>query len=263
MSANQQTRLRRDLPSDPSPPPGESGSLGSDKRDPHATTGPAGSTNRMVSGTGVASVAGGTGGSLVGGGTSGNERLTAATGVLLIVLLAALGVTILRIGPLISPHLFIGLMLIPPVALKMGSTGYRFMRYYTANAVYRERGAPPLALRLMAPIVVASSVAVLASGVALLFASPTSSGTLRTLHKASFIAWIAFTALHILCHLPDIQKTFLTKREGRVEYNELAAGRTGRTISLVGALVAGVVLAIVLVPHFGAWSHFEAFHHHH
>ncbi len=48
-------------------------------------------------------------------------------------LLAALGVTILRIGPLISEHLFIGLMLIPPIALKLASTGYRFMRYYTSD----------------------------------------------------------------------------------------------------------------------------------
>jgi hypothetical protein len=202
-------------------------------------------------------------GRLTGGGTIGNERLTAATGILLIVPLAALGVTIVRIGPLISPHLFIGLMLIPPVALKMASTGYRFARYYTSDPVYRERGAPPMVMRLMGPIMVASTVAVLATGVALLFVGPNSAGTLRGLHKASFIVWIVFMALHMLGHLQDIQKTFLTDRGGHVEYNTLADGRTGRTIALVGALVAGAVLAIVLIPHFGAWSHFEAFRHHH
>lgn len=200
---------------------------------------------------------------LTGGGTSGNERLTGATGILLVVLLAAIGVTLLRLSSLISVHLFIGLVLVPPVALKMASTGYRFARYYTADPVYRERGAPPLALRLIAPIVIVSSVAVLATGVALLFVSPDSAGILRGLHKASFVVWVVFTAIHVLGHLPDLQKTFLIERGGRVEYNELAAGRTGRIISLVGALVAGVVLAIVLVPHFGAWSHFEAFRHGH
>lgn len=203
------------------------------------------------------------GGRLTGGGTMGNERLTAATGILLMVLLAVIGVTLLRLRPLISVHLFIGLVLIPPVALKMASTGYRFMRYYTSDPVYRDRGAPPLALRLIAPAVVASSVAVLATGVALLFAAPASSDTLRTLHRASFIIWVAFTAIHVLGHLPGLQKTFLTRRSDRVEYNNLAAGRTGRIISLAGVLVAGVVLAIVLIPHFGSWSHFEAFHHHH
>lgn len=203
------------------------------------------------------------GGRLTGGGTSGNERLTAATGILLVVLLAVIGVTLLQLRSLISVHLFIGLVLIPPLALKMASTGYRFVRYYSANPTYRERGAPPLALRLIAPIVIVSSIAVLATGVALLFTSPTSAHTLRTLHKASFILWVAFTVIHVLGHLPDLQKTFLIERGGRVEYNELAAGRAGRVISLAGALVAGVVLAIVLIPHFGAWSHFEAFHHHH
>jgi hypothetical protein len=202
-------------------------------------------------------------GRLTAGGTIGNERLTAATGMLLIVLLVALGVTILRIGPLISPHLFIGLMLIPPVILKMASTGYRFARYYTSDPVYRERGTPPMVMRLMGPIMVASTVAVLATGVALLAVGPDSAGTLRGLHKASFIVWIVFIALHVLGHLQDIQKTFLTERGGRVEYNSLAAGRAGRMIALAGALVAGAVLAIVLIPHFGAWSHFEAFRHNH
>jgi hypothetical protein len=212
---------------------------------------------------GAATPEGTASGRLNGGGTSGNERLTAATGILLVVLLAVIGVTLLRLRSLISLHLFIGLVLIPPVALKMASTGYRFMRYYTADPVYRERGAPPLALRLIAPIVVVSSVAVLATGVALLFIEPASAHTLRTVHKASFIVWVAFTAIHVLGHLPDLQKTFLIERGGHVEYNDLAAGRTGRIISLAGALLTGVVLAIVLIPHFGAWSHFEAFHHHH
>jgi hypothetical protein len=204
-----------------------------------------------------------TGGRLTGGGTAGNERLTAATGILLVVLLAVIGVTILRLRPLISVHLFVGLVLIPVVCLKLASTGYRFMRYYSSDPVYRKRGAPPILLRVSAPVVIATSLTVLATGVALLFVGPESSGTLRLLHKASFIVWVAFTALHVLGHLPDIQKTFLTSRGGRLEYNRHAGGSSGRIISIGGALVAGVVLAIVLIPYFGAWTHFEAFHHHH
>ena len=52
---------------------------------------------------------------LTGGGTAGNERLTAATGAVLLVLLAVIGVTILRLRPLLSVHLFVGMLLIPPV----------------------------------------------------------------------------------------------------------------------------------------------------
>jgi hypothetical protein len=111
-------------------------------------------------------------GSLIGGGTSGNERLTAATGILLVPLLAVIGVTLLRLRSLISVHLFVGLILIPPIALKMASTGYRFIRYYTASPLYRKRGAPPIVLRVSAPILVTSTVVVLATGVALLFITP-------------------------------------------------------------------------------------------
>jgi hypothetical protein len=202
-------------------------------------------------------------GRLTGGGTAGNERLTAAAGILLILLLAVIGVTLLRMRSLISVHLFVGLLLIPPIALKLASTGYRFMRYYTSNPAYLKRGAPPILLRVGAPVVVASTLAVLATGVALLFVRPESAGVLRELHKLSFIVWVAFTALHVLGHLPDLQKTFLTERGGRIEYNQLAAGRTGRVISIAGALVGGVVLAIVLIPHYAAWSQFEVFRHHH
>ena len=49
---------------------------------------------------------------------------------MLLVLLAVEGVTILFLRPLLSVHIFVGMLLIPPVALKLGSTGYRFVRYY-------------------------------------------------------------------------------------------------------------------------------------
>jgi hypothetical protein len=200
---------------------------------------------------------------LLAGGVAGNERLTAATGIALILLLAALGVTIVRIGQLLSVHLFIGLLLIPPVALKLASTGYRFTRYYTNDPTYRKRGAPTTPLRLLAPLVVIFTVSVFATGVVLLFVGPDSSGTLRLLHKASFFAWLAVTAIHVLAHLQDLPRAFLRSRAGRLEYNPYTAGRTGRTLSLAGALVAGLVLALLLVPHFGVWTHPAAFPHDH
>jgi hypothetical protein len=95
---------------------------------------------------------------LLGGGTVGNERLTAATGIVLMVLLAVIGVTLLRLRALTSVHLFVGLLLIPPILLKLASTGYRFARYYTSSPSYRRRGAPPALLRLSAPVVVRPDV---------------------------------------------------------------------------------------------------------
>ena len=97
--------------------------------------------------------------SLTAGGAEGNEQLTAITGLILIVLLVVIAATILLIRQLISIHLFVGLLLLGPVALKMASTGYRFIRYYTRDPVYRSKGPPELALRLIAPVVMLTTVA--------------------------------------------------------------------------------------------------------
>lgn len=199
---------------------------------------------------------------LLAGGTDGNELLTTEVGVVLFVLLAVLGVTILRIGQLLWLHLFLGLLLLGPVALKLASTGYRFMRYYTHNRAYRSKGPPEPYLRLIAPIVVLSTVAVFATGFALLLLGPSSRGTLLLAHKASFIVWIMFTALHVIGHLPDIQRNLLQGRAVRSAVlagadGQPAAGRSGRGLSLLVALAAGLVLALLLLPQFEPWLHYH------
>src|SRR5205814_2774471 len=87
---------------------------------------------------------------LTGGGTDGNEQLTSMVAVVLLVLLAVIGVTIVRIVQLISVHLFVGLLLLGPVAVRLASTGYRFVRYYTWRPEYRTKGPPALIMRLIA-----------------------------------------------------------------------------------------------------------------
>jgi hypothetical protein len=100
-------------------------------------------------------------------GVKSNERLTALTGGLLFVLLALMGVTILSVRRLLPEHLLLGFLLIPPIALKMASTGYRFVRYYTGDQRYRRAGPPQPLMRLVAPIVVISTVAIFATGIEL------------------------------------------------------------------------------------------------
>jgi hypothetical protein len=218
---------------------------------------------------------------LLTGGTEGNERLTVVTGVLLIVLLAALGVTIVFIGRLLWWHLFLGLVLIGPVALKVGSTGYRFMRYYAAEPRYRGKGPPPPALRVLGPILVALTAVVFATGVALLFLGPSSRGTLLLIHKVSFICWAVVTAIHIAGHLPELARFRWVSQQARAELNDLRslapgfggpaeppangpiAGSAGRWLSLGTAVALGLVLAAVLIPDFGSWTAGQALLHHH
>jgi hypothetical protein len=197
------------------------------------------------------------------GGPDGNERLTALTGAVLFVLLAALGVTIIQIGQLIWLHLFLGLVLIGPVALKMASTGYRFVFYYLRDPDYRRKGPPETWLRLSAPLVVLTTIGVFATGVPLLFIAPVNREPIAEIHKVFFIVWVVFTALHVLGHLPEMARILTSGRsDSRNQVTGLGgdSGRLPRTIAIAGALVAGLVLAVVFIPHFAAWT---SFHHHH
>ena len=209
---------------------------------------------------------------LLAGGTEGNQRLTVLTGLLLIVLLAVLGVTIIRIGQLLWLHLFLGLVLLGPVALKLGSTGYRFTRYYTADPAYREKGPPAPPLRGLAPFVVFFTVAVFATGVALLVLGPSARQPLVLLHKLSFFAWLAVMALHVLGHLPEILRLMSNARRSRREVLDARSaesrgrralsptvarvdGRSARGAALIVALVSGLVLAVAFIGQFSAWTH--------
>jgi hypothetical protein len=197
------------------------------------------------------------------GGTDGNERLTTVTGLLLIVLLAVLGVTIVFIGRLLWLHMFLGLLLIGPVVLKLMSTGYRFLRYYTSDPDYRRKGPPATALRFLGPAVVLSTLAVFGTGVALLALGPSSRQPLGELHKLSFFAWIAVVVLHVLGHLREIVaylgRAAVTRRQLRLEPIERAGpglpGGAGRVGSLVLAVGGGAILAVALIPLFAGWTH--------
>lgn len=132
-----------------------------------------------------------------------NERVTASAAVVLIVLLAVEGVTLLQIRSLVRPHVFVGVLLIPPVLVKIGSTFYRFTRYYLGDPTYRAKGPPPWLLRVMGPGVVALTLVLLGSGVALLLVGPPWTGTLFQIHRVSFFLWFVLMTLHVLGHLRD------------------------------------------------------------
>jgi hypothetical protein len=69
-------------------------------------------------------------------GPEGNERLTSSTGLVLLVLLGVETLTTVVLSTYLNVHLFLGLLLVPPVTLKLASTGWRFARYYTRNEQY-------------------------------------------------------------------------------------------------------------------------------
>lgn len=199
------------------------------------------------------------------GGPEGNERLTAGTGALLLVLYAIEGVTILFLGQLLTAHFFVGFLLIGPVALKLASTGYRFFRYYTGHPVYKRKGPPMPLLRILGPFVVLTSVTVLATGVALGLVGPNASVgpfPMLFLHKASFVLWGVVTGIHVLAYiwrLPRLIGADLRRRDAR--HGSSAPGRGKRWAVLGLALGAGLVMALAGMHLSSGWANYREEHH--
>jgi hypothetical protein len=171
-------------------------------------------------------------------GVTANGRLTALTGALLVVLLGLMGITILSVRELLPQHLVLGFVLIPPLALKMASTGYRFLRYYSGDPKYRVAGPPRLLLRLLGPLVILSTVALFATGLELWYFGLRFGSVWVEAHKLSFMIWLPLTAVHVLAHLG---------KTGDAAAAELSSPPTSqatiRRSLVVGSLVAGAVLA--------------------
>ncbi len=129
----------------------------------------------------------------------GNTRLTAATGAVLLGILAAEGVTILSVQSLLSWHAFLGVMLIPIVVVKLVSTSRRFVAYYRGDPAFVRKGPPHPILRILGPFVSLLTIVVLASGVVLIVQGQR--GGWYTVHKASFILWFGAMTVHVLGHV--------------------------------------------------------------
>ena len=197
------------------------------------------------------------------GGAEGNERLTAITGTVLLILLAAEGVTILRLGRLLTLHFFLGMLLLGPLALKAGSVLYRFYRYYTGSAPYQRKGPPAPLLRVLGPIIMLLTACVFGSGVMLAFLGPASRGQWLFIHKASFILWFCAMTVHVLAYVPrlpgllvaEARGVALPEDDGGAARRALTVlrGRGPRLALLVASLLAGLVIALLTVHLAAAW----------
>lgn len=185
------------------------------------------------------------------GGPAGNARLTAWTGLVLLVLFLAELVTVLDVHGLMSWHVTIGALLIPPALLKTATTGWRILRYYRGHDAYRIAGPPPLLLRLLGPLVVLSTLAVLGTGILLILLGPdrSRSGLLDAsfLHKGSFVIWAAATGLHTIARLVPAVQLALSRRKAPVP------GQVSRTAVLLVAGAAAVVVAAAVFAGSGTW----------
>jgi hypothetical protein len=184
------------------------------------------------------------------GGVRGNELLTSAVAVLLLMLLAAEGVTVLELGHLVDEHMFIGLVLIPPVLLKLASAGYRFVRYYTGSRAYTAKGTPRLPLRVLAPVLVTATIALFTSGV-LMLAAGDKSRSLLQIHQLSAIVWVTVFAVHVLAYSPRVVRSLKSALHATRENAVPGAGVRGLLVA--SAIGGGAALAVALLPVIQRW----------
>jgi hypothetical protein len=186
-------------------------------------------------------------------GVLGNERLTALTGAVLLVLFAAEIITVVLLRGLMPVHFFVGVLLIGPVAVKTASTGWRFLRYYTRHPAYRRKGPPRLAMRVLSPLLLASTLAVIGSGIALALTGPAPAVLLR-LHAISFLVWLVLIIVHVSVYAARVPRIIAEDWRRRAVRDEPRTGRRARLASNVAALVAAVILAVALVPSAAPWD---------
>jgi hypothetical protein len=183
-------------------------------------------------------------------GPPGNGRLTASTGLVLLVLLAVEALTTLALRTYLPVHVFLGLLLLPPVALKLATTGWRFVRYYARSGPYRLAGPPRPLLRMVAPILVGSTLSLFGSGVALVVVGQ-GGGLLRAVHGLSFIVWGASMVVHVVAYAKRMLR--LGTSDWRHDAALAVAGARARRAALAAAVLVGVVVALATYPVQQAW----------
>ncbi len=191
-------------------------------------------------------------------GVQGNERLTATTGLVLLVLLAVEGFTVLSARGMFGVHVFVGLLLIPPIGLKLLSTGYRFTRYYTGDRAYRQAGPPSPIPRIIAPILVLCTVILFGTGVLLLLLGPQQGDFTRTIHTFAFFLWFFVMAIHVLTYVwrtPDLALADVSSRGSALR------GGVTRESLVVGSVLLGVIAAVAFLPLDASWVQWLSFRH--
>lgn len=193
------------------------------------------------------------------GGPAGNARLTAWTGLLLLVLFVVECVTLISLHQMISWHIVVGTLLVPPALLKTATTGWRILRYYTGHRAYVEAGPPPLLLRMLGPLVILTALAVLGSGLALIavgsdyrpFATVAGfSIDAVTVHKATFVLWLVVVGAHTLVRLvPALQVA-----AGSGPRRKHVDGGLLRMTAVVLSLAVGLGVGFAVLSASSAWT---------
>ena len=185
-------------------------------------------------------------------GVLGNERLTAQAGTFLLVLALVEVATVPALRAMLPVHFFVGVLLAGPVVVKTGSTGWRFVRHYAGQPAYRRKGPPRMALRVLAPVLLAATLAVVGSGIALAVTGPAPPILLR-IHVISFMVWLVTLVIHVVAYVARaLRLTADDWRRRRVD--PVVPATRARTVANLAALAAGAIGGVLALPAASPWD---------
>ena len=178
-------------------------------------------------------------------GVIGNERLTALVSLVLLVLIIVELVTSAFLRIWLPAHTVVGVLLVGPLLVKIGSTGWRFLRYYTRTPAYVRRGPPPLVLRVLGPVLLVTTLVMVGSGIGLVVTGPIQ--PLLLAHVFSALLWLPLMAVHSLAHWSQVPRRLADDWSSRLG----PRSQFGRGLRLgvnLGALLLGIIAAVLLFP---------------
>ncbi len=178
-------------------------------------------------------------------GVIGNERLTALVSLVLLVLIIVELITSALLRIWLPAHTVVGVLLAGPLLMKMGSTGWRFLCYYTRVPAYVRRGPPPLVLRLLGPVLLIATLVMVGSGIGLVVTGPLQPFLLT--HVFSALVWLPLIAVHSLAHLQQVLQSIASDWSAR-QGPRFPVGRGLRLGTNLGALLLGIIGAWLLFP---------------
>jgi hypothetical protein len=192
----------------------------------------------------------------------GNERLTAVVGLILVVLsVVELATLVLGLQTTLHLHVLVGLVLLPPIAVKLASTGWRFVRYYTRNPSYRVKGAPQILMRLLAPLLVLFTVLLFGSGVAIGLVHGQALEAARRIHGPAAFLWTVTLGVHVLAY--GLRALRAAAGDIGARTRRQVEGASVRVTIVVATLVAGLIVGLGTLPVQHDWLRFSHDHHEH
>jgi hypothetical protein len=186
----------------------------------------------------------------------GNARLTASTSAVLLALLGIeVSTVLIGVKSHLTLHVVAGLILVPPLTIKIASVSWRFIRYYRHDAKYQRKGPPAPVLRILGPVLLIVTLVLFVSGITLLLAPSAFGGPrggMYKTHAASFYIWMLLILVHLAGHARDLRRLAFGDWVRRTR--AAVPGALIRQSIVLAAFAAGLALALSLVGHVGTFQ---------